>query len=102
MNAQHGRTRYQSKGLAFGASTRTPDRQVIENTGMKTITFQVADEHAPALRSAVEEFSNVLGARLEGSHRFAKEQALTDATICFGILRAAVNRAIPTGDPNYV
>lgn len=90
-------------GLEFRSSTRTPNRQYPENTpGMTRITFEVADEHAPALRSAVEELSNLLGTRLEGAHSFAKEQALTDATICVGTMRAAVNRVIAKGDPNYV
>lgn len=97
--ASYGRT----LGLEFRSSTRTPNRQDHENTpGMTRISFEVADEHAPALRSAVEEFSNMLGTRLEGAHSFAKEQALTDAVICIGTLRAAVNRAIAKGDPNYV
>lgn len=90
-------------GLRQGLGTRTPNRQDIENTaGMVRISFEVADEHAPALRSAIDEFSNTLGTRLEGAHSFAKEQALTDAVICIGTLRAAVNRAVPKGDANYV
>lgn len=94
---------YGRLGLDLRSSTRTPDRQDIENTpGMTRITFEVADEHAPALRSAVEDFSNILGARLEGAHSFAKEAALTEAVICIGTLRAAVNRAVPKGDPDYV
>lgn len=89
-------------GLDLRSSTRTPNRQHPEYpSGMTRITFEVADEHAPALRSAVEEFSNILGTRLEGAHSFAKEQALTDAVICVGTMRAAVNRAVPKGDANY-
>lgn len=70
--------------------------------GKIRITFEVYEEFAPALRSAVEEISNDIGARLTGSHRFAKEQALTDAAVSLGALRAAVFARIPAGDPNYV
>jgi hypothetical protein len=67
-----------------------------------TIRFTIRSSKGPALRSAVDEISNIVGARLEGAHRFAKEHALTDAAIALGALRAAVNAAIPTGDQNYV
>jgi hypothetical protein len=70
-------------------------------TRVVTITFSVPDEAAPALRSAVEEISNEVGGRLEGSHRYDKEEALTRAAVALGKLRAAVNRAIPEGDQNY-
>lgn len=68
----------------------------------KTFTFTVADEHAPALRSVVDEMTSLIGSRLDGQHRFAKETALTDAAICVGKLRAAVFAQVPQGDPNYV
>lgn len=71
-------------------------------TGMKRITFEVADIHAPALRSAIEEISNEVGGRLTGQHAFAKEQALTDAAIGLGTLRKAINKVVGAGDPNYV
>lgn len=67
-----------------------------------TISFTVRKSKAPALRSAVEELSSIIGSRLEGSHAFAKEHALTDAAITVGALRAAVNRQVPAGDPFYV
>lgn len=68
----------------------------------KTFTFTISDEHAPALRSAIDELSSLIGSRLEGQHRFAKETALTDAAITVGALRAAVFAQVPKGDPNYV
>jgi hypothetical protein len=70
--------------------------------GMKRISFEVADIHAPALRSAIEEISNEVGGRLTGQHAFAKEQALTDAAIGLGTLRKAINKVVGAGDPNYV
>lgn len=94
--------RHQALGLELRSSTRRTNRQYYENTaGMVRITFEVAEEHAPALRSAVEEISNIIATRLEGAHSYAKEQSLTDAMVCVGTLRAAVNRAIPAGDPFY-
>lgn len=63
-----------------------------------TITFEVATKYAPSLRSLVEEISHEIGSRIEGSHSYAAEQALTDAAITVGALRAAVNAAIPVGD----
>jgi hypothetical protein len=81
-------------------STPAPKRP--PSPGKVRITFEVYEEFAPALRSAIEEISNDIGARLTGSHRFAKEQALTDAAIGLAGLRAAVNAKIPAGDENYV
>jgi hypothetical protein len=78
--------------------TRTPRREAPRTI---TITFDVSSEHAPALRSAVEELSYILGSRAEGSHSFAKEAAITEAVIAVGALRAAVCRQIPAGDPHY-
>jgi hypothetical protein len=67
-----------------------------------TISFTVFLEHAPALRSAVDEISNDIGGRLTGSHSFAKEAALTDAAIALAALRKAVFAKVPAGDPFYV
>ena len=65
------------------------------------ITFRVPVEIAPALRSAVEEISYIVGQRLEGSYSFAREQALTDAAEGLGALRAAVNKLISREDSHY-
>lgn len=67
-----------------------------------TISFTIRKSKGPALRSAVEELSSIIGSRLEGQHKYDKEFALTDAAITVGSLRAAVNKAIPAGDPAYV
>lgn len=69
--------------------------------GGQSASAEVADIHAPALRSAIEEISNEVGGRLMGQHAFAKEQALTDAMIGLGVLRAAINKVVPAGDPHY-
>ncbi len=80
---------------------------------MVKICFEVADEHAPALRSAIEEIRNEVGGRLEGAHRYAKQDALTYAATALGSLHAAIakatpcghedrrGRVVPCGDPNY-
>lgn len=52
-------------------------------------------DYAPAFKAAVEEFSNMLGARLEGTHSNGKTQALTWAAIGLGRLRAATFKAVP-------
>ncbi len=65
------------------------------------IGFKVPDKAAPALRSAVEEMSHMLGTRLESPHRYDKEEALTMAALGLGKLRQAVNALVPAGDPNY-
>lgn len=70
-------------------------------TPVLTISFEVSTDHAPALKSAVDEISNIIGSRLALSHSFAKEAALTDAAIGVGALRAAVNRVVRRGDSRY-
>lgn len=65
------------------------------------VAFKVSSEHAPALKSAIEEISNIVGSRLEGSHAFAKEQALTDAAVALGALRRAITEKVPRGDIFY-
>lgn len=67
-----------------------------------TFSFQVHSDHAPALRSAIDEISNDIGGRLTGSHSFAKEEALTDAAVALGALRSEVFAKVPAGDPFYV
>lgn len=66
-----------------------------------TATAEIAAEHAPALRSAIEEIRNELGERVSGAFAFKKEQALTDAVVAVGRLAAAANAVIPEGDPDY-
>lgn len=71
-------------------------------TGKIRITFEVYEEFAPAFRSAVDELQSILGARSTGTHRFSKEQAITDALVSVAALRTATFAKIPAGDDNYV
>ena len=62
---------------------------------MITISFTIPDEHAPALRSAVQELSEILGTRLEtcaGPKDYLLAQ--TRAADNVAKLRAAVNAAL--------
>lgn len=68
---------------------------------MARICFDVIDEQGPALVSAIEEQRNELGGRLEGAHRFKKEDALTRAASAIGTLHAALLRVFGHGDPDY-
>lgn len=65
------------------------------------ISFKVRLSDAPALRSAIEEIRSKVGTRLEGKHRYAKEQALTNAARAIAALAAAVNEKAAGGDPDY-
>jgi hypothetical protein len=65
------------------------------------ICFEVATQHGPALRSALEEIANILGHRLESPHRYDKEETLTRAAVGVNTLRAAVTREVPKADPDY-
>jgi hypothetical protein len=78
----------------------TANRQSPETSKVK-ICFDVAPNHAPALRSAVEEIRNEVGGRLEGQHRYAKQDALTYAAVALGSLFAAITRKVTAGDPGY-
>lgn len=69
---------------------------------MITFTVTVPDEHAPALRSVVDDMSAMIGMRLEKRSKPKKEAALTRAASALGALRAATNAAIPEGDSDYV
>jgi hypothetical protein len=61
----------------------------------------IPSEFGPALRSALEDLSNILGERLVGVHKFEREDSITFAVTALGPLRAAVNQVVPQGDPNY-
>lgn len=84
------------QALVGSQAVKTPGRPVTLK-----ITFSVSTEHAPALKSAIDEISNVVGGRLEGAHSFAKEQALTDAAVALGSLRHAIAEKVPKGDAFY-
>ncbi|MCC2627770.1 MAG: hypothetical protein K0S14_1420 [Thermomicrobiales bacterium] len=64
-------------------------------------TAEIPSEFGPALRSALEDLSNIIGERLVGVHKFEREDALTFAATAVGTLRAAVNQIVPEGHPDY-
>lgn len=62
---------------------------------MKHIAFDVPDEHAPALRSAVEEICDTVALRAHGKFPIPVEHALTRALCALAPLRVAVTAASP-------
>jgi hypothetical protein len=68
---------------------------------LRKATANIATEHAPAFRSAVDEIRGEIGGRLEGKFAFATEQALTDASVAVSAFAAAVNQVVPQGDVHY-
>jgi len=69
--------------------------------GTRIATAEIPSEQGPALRAAIGEIRNEVGARLEGSFTFAKEFALTRASSALGTLAAAINQVITEEDPDY-
>jgi hypothetical protein len=92
---------FQSRGDAARAATTTGSTPRANAQRMIRFSFEIPDKFAPALRSAVEEMSNEIGGRLEGSYAFATETAYTDAVVALGALRAEVNAKVKAGDPNW-
>lgn len=79
-----------------------PTKQRPPFSGKKiVIAFEIPVEIAPAFRSAVDEISNELGERLEGPHSFDREEAITDAVMALGALRAAFFSRVPAGHPRW-
>lgn len=76
-------------------------RITVQQDGGESSTAVIPTEQGPALRSAINEIRNEVGERLAGSHRFAKEYALTRASSALGALSAAINHVIPQEDPDY-
>lgn len=99
VNATPRAPRYHSPAATAQRSARAP--LVAPSGRMVRIVFDVHLEHAPALRSAIDEISQELGGRLEGPHSFNRESALTDAAIAIGALRRAVFALVPAGHPHY-
>lgn len=66
------------------------------------ITFCIPVHTAPALRAAINEVRGLVGARLEGASRHAREAALTRAAVAIAALHAAINAKVPVEDPDYV
>lgn len=74
---------------------------VIDSVNGRTGSAEIPAEHAPALRSAINEIRNELGGRNEGAHKFKKEHSLTRASSAMGRLAAAINTVITEDDPDY-
>lgn len=73
-----------------------------ERPGAQNIVdAEIPSEFGPALRSALEDLSNIISERLLGVHKFEREDALTFALTALGPLRAAVNQIVPEGHPDY-
>lgn len=66
-----------------------------------TLTITLPARVGPALRSVVEEMSMRLGERIRTPALYATEQAMTDAAIALGALRASVNMAVSREHPFY-
>lgn len=99
MKVSSAARRHADQGSARRFLPSTPPKT--RDDELLTITFAVRRGDAPALRSAVDEMRTMVGGRLEGPSRFAREHALTRAVIALGALGAAVNAVVPKGDPDY-
>jgi hypothetical protein len=75
--------------------------RIIVQDGSNVAVAEIAEEHGPALRSAIDEIRNEVGERLAGSHRFPKEYALTRASTALGRFAAALNAVIRQEDEDY-
>lgn len=62
---------------------------------------QIPSRFGPAFKSAIDEIANTIGERLSGIHKYEKEDALTEAVTALGSFRAALNRVVPEGHPDY-
>lgn len=83
------------------ARART-QRQVGTSQKMVKVVFEVPDEHAPTLRSVVEEMTNQVGKAIEENiYLHEKELSLTRAASVLGKLRAAIYPKVPTEDPDF-
>lgn len=74
---------------------------VLDTQTAREATADIPAEHAPALRSALNEIRNELGERVSGAHKFKKEHALTRAVSAIGRTAAALNLVIAEDDPDY-
>lgn len=88
---------------AGGTSTGAlPQRQAGKPQKLITITFEVPDEHAPTLRSVVEEMTNQVGKAIEDNiYVHEKELSLTRAAAVLSRLRAAFYSKVPAEDPDF-
>ena len=87
------------------ASTSAGDarhRQAAGTQKMTRVVFEVPDEHAPTLRSVVEELSNQVGKAIEENiYVHEKELSLTRAASVLLKMRAAIYPLVPMEDPDF-
>ena len=93
----------QPRGLSpyQAAARRKLIQQAERDTERYVFTFDVQKDHAPALRSVVEEMHALCVARLNGKITATQEAAVTSALVGLGALRAAVLPHVPDVDPNF-
>lgn len=84
------------------AAARTRSiRAAQQGTQRFAFAFDVQHDHAPALRSVVDEMAALIAGRFGGKNSAQQEQALTSAAVAIGSLRAAIFALVPEGDANY-
>lgn len=83
------------------AARRKLIQQAERDAERYVIAFDVQKDHAPALRSVIEEMDALVVARLNGKTTAAQESALTAASVALGALRASVLPFVPEVDPNF-
>jgi hypothetical protein len=81
---------------------KPPFRSKPEPKPPRVFTFAVPDMFCTAFKSAVDDLSDQIGAKLEGPKPYDTEQALTHAAIAVAALRAAVNAQVKAGAKDYV
>jgi hypothetical protein len=86
--------------IQAAARTRSV-RNAEQGTHRYAFAFDVQHDHAPALRSVIDEMAALIASRFGGKNTAQQEQAMTAAAVALGSLRAAVFALVPEGDPNY-
>jgi hypothetical protein len=77
-------------------------RQSSGTEKLTTVTFEVPDEHAPTLRSLVEEMTNQVGLAIENNiYVHEKELSLTRAAAILGAMRSAIYHQVSKEDPDF-
>jgi hypothetical protein len=66
-----------------------------------TLSVQLPANKVAAFKSAIHEIGEELAGRAEGVFGYPKEQAITDALVCIGIVRAQLTALGVDADPNY-
>jgi hypothetical protein len=81
---------------------KPPFRSKPEPKPPRIFTFSVPDPFCTAFKSAVDDLSDRIGAKLDGPKPYDTERALTHAAIGVAALRAAVNAQVKAGAKDYV